>query len=166
MNFKRAVRAQLGLFQDVAAVVPDAARYALDGSSWVDHFPGWYQDAARLFAVLAERAAWEQRSRWMFTRTVIEPRLTVEFPTLELAPSPEIRSIGERLSRLYGVKYDSAWLNFYRDESDSTSWHADRPANRPLTSIVPVVSLGATRRFLIRPKEGGRSVRSLRVPHF
>ena len=35
--------------------------------------------------------------------------------------------------------------------------HADRPANLPATAIVPVLSLGATRRFLIRPNGGGRS---------
>ena len=48
-------------------------------------------------------------------------------------------------------------MNWYRDNRDSTSWHADRPANTPATAIVPVLSLGATRRFLIRPYGGGPS---------
>jgi hypothetical protein len=56
-----------------------------------------------------------------------------------------------------GVTYDALWMNWYRDHRDSTSWHADRPANVPETAIVPVLSLGATRRFLIRPNAGGRS---------
>ena len=61
------------------------------------------------------------------------------------------------LSRHYGVVYDSAWLNLYRDHDDSTGWHADRRAERQPSAIVPVLSLGATRRFLLRPREGGRS---------
>ena len=41
--------------------------------------------------------------------------------------------------------------------NDSTGWHADKPPSRFPTSVVPVLSLGATRRFLIRPRDGGRS---------
>lgn len=48
-------------------------------------------------------------------------------------------------------------MNLYRDHDDGTGWHADRPANRPGTAIVPVLSPGATRRFLIRPVSGGHS---------
>jgi len=48
-------------------------------------------------------------------------------------------------------------MNWYRDERDSTSWHADRPAHRAPTAIVPVLSLGAPRRFLVRPTGGGPS---------
>ena len=56
-----------------------------------------------------------------------------------------------------GVPYDGLWMNWYRDHRDGTSWHADRPANLPQTAIVPALSLGATRRFLIRPNTGGPS---------
>ncbi|WP_115976497.1 alpha-ketoglutarate-dependent dioxygenase AlkB [Streptomyces sp. MI02-2A] len=38
-----------------------------------------------------------------------------------------------------------------------TGWHADRPANRLDEAIIPVLTLGATRRFLIRPVAGGAS---------
>jgi alkylated DNA repair dioxygenase AlkB len=130
----------------------------LDAASWVDHACGWYAKPQPLFDALAEGADWEQRSRWMFTKNVIEPRLTAEFHVLEAVPIAELRDIGARLSESYGVHYDSAWLNLYRDENDSTSWHADRPACHHPSAIVPVLSLGATRRFVIRPKDGGRSV--------
>jgi alkylated DNA repair dioxygenase AlkB len=49
-------------------------------------------------------------------------------------------------------------MNWYRDERESTGWHADRPANKPATAVVPVVSLGDPRRFLIRPAGGGKSI--------
>jgi alkylated DNA repair dioxygenase AlkB len=73
--------------------------------------------------------------------------------------------VAAALSEYCGVPYDGIWMNWYRDHRDSTSWHADRPANVPATAIVPVLSLGATRRFLIRPNAGGRShPPSLRSP--
>jgi alkylated DNA repair dioxygenase AlkB len=73
--------------------------------------------------------------------------------------------VAAALSEYCGVSYDGIWMNWYRDYRDSTSWHADRPANVPQTAIVPVLSLGVTRRFLIRPNAGGRShPPSLRSP--
>jgi alkylated DNA repair dioxygenase AlkB len=91
----------------------------------------------------------------MYTRKVEEPRLTAEYPLLEAAPDPLLRAIGSALSRRYGVLYDSAWLNLYRDQRDSTAWHADR--GRLERCVVPVLSLGETRRFALRPKSGGAS---------
>lgn len=135
----------------------DRTHHALDETSWVDHIHAWLPESEALFAELAALAGWEQRSRWMFTQTVIEPRLTAEFPSLADATIVEIRRIGDQLSQRYGVPYDSAWLNLYRDHNDSTGWHADRPASLCPTAVVPVLSLGATRRFLLRPSQGGRS---------
>jgi alkylated DNA repair dioxygenase AlkB len=48
-------------------------------------------------------------------------------------------------------------MNWYRDNNDGTGWHADRPANKQPTAVIPVLSLGAARRFLIRPQGGGPS---------
>ncbi len=58
----------------------------------------------------------------------------------------------------YGVVYDSLWMNLYRHGQDSTSWHRDHPSCRQPECIVPVLTLGATRRFLIKPRKGGRSI--------
>lgn len=134
-----------------------AKRVALDATSWVEHVPGWLSQNEVLLEELARVADWEQRTRWMYTKRVEEPRLTAEFHSLANAPSPMVRRIGTALSSQYGVAYDSAWLNLYRDHHDSTSWHADKPPSRSEQAIVPVLSLGETRRFVIRPKGGGRS---------
>ena len=55
------------------------------------------------------------------------------------------------------MPYDRIWMNWYRDHQDGTGWHADRPAHKTPTAIVPVLSLGAPRRFLLRPSGGGPS---------
>jgi alkylated DNA repair dioxygenase AlkB len=132
-----------------------ARRIALDEGSWLEHVPGWLTKNEVLLASLAESAGWEQRQRWMYTRQVEEPPLTAEYPALSAAPEPLLRAIGTALSRRYGVVYDSAWLNLYRDHHDSTAWHADR--GRLDRCVVPVLSLGETRRFAVRRKEGGAS---------
>ena len=90
----------------------------------------------------------------MFTQMMTEPRLTAEYPILADAPQPELRLIAAALSAHYGVAYDRAWMNLYRDHRDGTGWHADRPANRLDEAVIPVLSLGVTRRFLIRPGGG------------
>ena len=117
--------------------------------------PAWLSRNEVLLDSLAGIDGWEQRKRWMFTQLVEEPRLTAEYPVLSRAPDPLLREIGSALSRHYGLPYDSAWMNLYRDHRDGTSWHADKP--KRAQSIVPVLSLGETRRFLIRPRDGGPS---------
>jgi alkylated DNA repair dioxygenase AlkB len=134
-----------------------ARRIALDEGSWVEHVPGWLARNDLLFDSLAGGAGWEQRKRWMFTQEVEEPRLTAEYPALSEAPDPLLRDIGATLSAHYGVPYDSAWLNLYRDHRDSTAWHADKSSCKRPECIVPVLSLGETRRFVIRRLEGGPS---------
>ncbi|MES1179356.1 MAG: alpha-ketoglutarate-dependent dioxygenase AlkB [Myxococcales bacterium] len=132
-------------------------RVELDEHSWVEHFPQWLDRPEHLFTALAEHAAWEQRSRWMYTGVVVEPRLTAEYASIGEVPIPELQKVTAEISRHYGIVYDSLWLNWYRDHHDSTSWHADRPAHLLLSATVPVLSLGAPRRFLIRHREGGKS---------
>jgi alkylated DNA repair dioxygenase AlkB len=109
-----------------------------------------------LLRQLGELTGWEQRRRWMFDHEVDEPRLTNVYRELTTAPTFLV-DLAATLSEYCGVPYDGIWVNWYRDHRDSTSWHADRPANATPTASVPVVSLGASRRFLIRPTAGGRS---------
>ena len=134
-----------------------AARIRLDDTSWVDHVQGWLAGDGELMAALMKQAGWEQRSRWMYTRMVTEPRLTAEYPVIADAPLPVLHYLAEVLSAHYGRPYARLWMNWYRDNDDGTGWHADRPQNQLDETVIPVLSLGATRRFLIRPDGGGPS---------
>jgi alkylated DNA repair dioxygenase AlkB len=132
-----------------------ARRIALDQTSWIEHVPNWLGQPDALFAELMQTAPWLQRDRWMYTRTVIEPRLTADYPDVNQVPLWSLRDIAEALSEHYGVRYCSLWVNLYRDQHDSTAWHGDNIGRVQARSIVPVLTLGATRRFLIRPISGG-----------
>lgn len=135
-----------------------AYRIELDATSWVEHVPGWLAGSEDLLAALVETAGWEQRDRWMVNRVVAEPRLTAEYADLVDAPHPMLRTAAAVLSAQYSVRYDGLWLNYYRDQRDSTGWHGDWPTCKRAICTVPVLSLGATRRFLLKPRQGGHSI--------
>jgi alkylated DNA repair dioxygenase AlkB len=150
------------LFEDleptVDAVFATAERIELDETSWIEYVPRWLQGSASLFGELATTAQWEQRYRYMYGRRLAEPRLTAEYADIDVAPQRLLHTITDTLSEHYRVAYRYVWLNLYRTHRDSTSWHGDPIAKVQETSTVPVLSLGAARRFLIRPAEGGQSV--------
>jgi len=134
-------------------------RIDLDGECWVDHAPQWISGADRLFEQVLTGRKWQQRSRRMFDRRVLEPRLTAPW-TLEsgeLLEPPILEEIRLLLSGRYGRKFDSVGFNLYRDGRDSVAWHADRIAKEIEDPIVALIALGEPRKFLLRPKGGGRS---------
>ena len=137
-------------------------RHDLDGTSWVDHAPGWLSGADECLGLFLGSLAWEQRQRAMYDDIVWEPRLTASM-TPASAP-PVVHRITAALGRRYGPTFDRMWLNLYRDGSDSVAWHGDRIQREVLEPLVGIVSLGATRTFALRPKGGGPALR-LRPAH-
>ncbi len=139
-------------------------RIELDASSWVEHVPGWLRGADELFARLLATGRFEQREVWMYDRRVLEPRLTAGWSAdVEAAELPAaLREISAVLSDRYGVGFDRIWVNLYRDGRDSVAWHGDRNRHTHRNPLVATVSLGARRRFLLRPR-GGRTAHTLRL---
>jgi len=134
-------------------------RIGLGDESWVDHAPRWVSGGDRLFEQILAGRHWQQRSRHMYDKRVLEPRLTAPWSLesgepLEPPPLEEIRQV---LSDRYQRQFDSVGFNLYRDGRDSVAWHADRIAREIEDPVVALVALGEPRRFLLRPKGGGRS---------
>jgi alkylated DNA repair dioxygenase AlkB len=158
------VRAQEDLFASEASSIcvdkafATAKQTPIDAHSWVEVVPGWMSGSRILFECLTKSVPWKQRDRQIFDMTVREPRLTAEYRHLRNVPDRALTDAADALSQHYGVVYDSLWLNFYRDGQDSTGWHRDRFSCRRPECIVPVLTLGATRRFLIKPRAGGTSI--------
>jgi alkylated DNA repair dioxygenase AlkB len=63
------------------------------------------------------------------------------------------------LSERFGSDLSVISANLYRDGKDSVAWHGDRVARTRPETVVAILSLGSPRRFLLRPKGGGRSLR-------
>jgi len=134
-----------------------AIRRDLDEYSWVEFVPGWVSGNETLLKRLVDLVPFGEHKRWMYNRMVDEPRLTAEYPDITAAREPFLAVIAEALSRRYGVTYDGLWLNEYRNERDSSGWHGDWLACKREQCTVPVLSLGATRRFLLKARSGGPS---------
>ena len=142
-------------------------RIVLDERSWVDYCPGWLSGSDVIFDELAGEARWAQRSRWMYDRQVLDPRLTAGWSTdADDHETPDIlREMAKVLSDRYDVGFDRIWVNLYRDGQDSVAWHGDRNRLVMTEPMVATVSLGARRKFLLRPRgtsrarHGGRSGR-------
>jgi alkylated DNA repair dioxygenase AlkB len=158
-----ATTGQTDLFQSRGALSVDrtfasARRTMLDAHSWVEVVPGWLSGPEALYHSLVAAVPWKQHHRRLFDQVFLEPRLTAEYRDYRRAPhSMLIEAVGA-LTRHYGVVYDGLWLNLYRNGQDSTGWHRDHFSCRLPECVVPVLSLGGARRFLIKPRDGGRSI--------
>jgi alkylated DNA repair dioxygenase AlkB len=133
------------------------ARTWLDERCWIDRAPGFLRASGSLFDRLADELPWGQRTRVVWEREHLEPRLTAGPLPLPLpGVLEEARAV---LGRRYGVELDACSANLYRDGRDSVAWHRDR-VHRVLTDpLVVTLSLGHRRPFLVRPHGGGPSQR-------
>ncbi|NJL84214.1 MAG: alpha-ketoglutarate-dependent dioxygenase AlkB [Chloroflexaceae bacterium] len=75
--------------------------------------------------------------------------------TLKARPwTPELEQLRDRLERDFGFSFQAVVGNLYRTGQDSIGWHADdEPSLGPQPAIASI-SLGATRRFRLKPKTG------------
>lgn len=135
------------------------ARIALDERAWLDHVPGWVTGADALFEEVLRARRWGQRTRHMHQGLVQEPRLTSSWAVGDGEPllPPLVEALRLALSARYGVRFDSAGFNLYRDGRNSVAWHGDHIDPAIAEPIVPLVSLGEPRKLLFRPKGGGAS---------
>jgi alkylated DNA repair dioxygenase AlkB len=143
----------------IDASFAELRRIHLDQDAWIDHAPGWVRGSDRVFEEVLEAREWRQRSRRMYDRVVEEPRLTSSWhlDSGERLEPPILEEIRLALSERYGRAFDSVGFNLYREGADSVAWHADRIPKEIPQPVVALVSLGEPRRFLLRPKGGGRS---------
>ena len=139
-------------------------RIPLSSGAWLDHEPSWLgpREADELLRALREELAWEQRAIVLFGRAVLQPRLIAwagdlgyrySGQTLEPRPfTPAVAAIRERVQLLTGTPFNHVLANRYRDGRDSIGFHADDEPELGRDPLVATVSLGATRRFVLKPR--------------
>jgi alkylated DNA repair dioxygenase AlkB len=133
-------------------------RIDLDDSCWLEHCPNWLGGSDLVFAELVSRLAWRQRQVVMYHRRLPEPRLTAWWSAAEGRPEPlpVLAAMRSVLRQRYRRPFDSIGCNYYRDGRDSVAWHGDRVKHLS-DPVVAIVSVGAPRPFLLRPRGGGSS---------
>jgi alkylated DNA repair dioxygenase AlkB len=139
-------------------------RTVLSRGAWVDLRPGWVTGAGTLFDRLAEVVPWQAERRQMYDRMVVVPRLLKFYGEDETLPDPILDGAKEALSAHYGAElgepFRTAGLCLYRDGADSVAWHGDRIGRgRREDTMVAIISVGAPRGLLLRPRGGGPTMR-------
>jgi alkylated DNA repair dioxygenase AlkB len=139
-------------------------RTALSRGAWVDLRPGWVTGAGTLFDRLAEVVPWHAERRQMYDRMVAVPRLLKFYGEDETLPDAILDAAKKALNAHYGDElgepFRTAGLCLYRDGADSVAWHGDRIGRgRREDTMVAIISVGAPRGLLLRPRGGGPAIR-------
>lgn len=132
-------------------------RTRLAHGAWVDVARGWLSGHAGLFATLVADTRWRADERVMYAREVVVPRLHGSPPTSGASVAP-LQAMRAALDDRYAASFERVSLALYRDGRDSVAFHGDYIARRLDEALVATVSVGAPRRFLLRPRGGGASV--------
>lgn len=121
-----------------------------------------------------EELGWHQPSIQLYGKTIKIPRLTSWMGTGSYtysgnhhAPAPMTESVAalhKQVESLTGQSFNSVLANYYRDGSDSVSWHSDNEKELGDLPVIASLSLGAVRTFSIREKATGQ-VTKLNLGH-
>jgi alkylated DNA repair dioxygenase AlkB len=135
-------------------------RTALADGAWIDLRPAWIAGADALFERLAGSVPWRAERRHMYDRVVDVPRLLSFYAEGEPLPDPMLDAAKQALDEHYaaelGEPFRTAGLCLYRDGRDSVAWHGDTTGRGSTQdTMVAIVSLGAPRSLLLRPRGGG-----------
>jgi alkylated DNA repair dioxygenase AlkB len=135
------------------------------------------EEADRALRVVLVEVPWTQGHVRIAGKTYAEPRLTAWMgdpgarytytgrPLEPLAWSPRVADLRARVEELSGARFNSVLLNRYRDGQDSMGLHADDEPELGPDPIIVSLSLGATRRFVLKPRAPGSGGLELDLTH-
>lgn len=141
--------------------------------------PGWMprDEADRLLAALREAVPWSVHRIRLFGRAVDSPRLSCWIgdpdasyrysgTRFEPHPWPEaLVPVRGRVTRELDVAFNSVLANRYRDGADGMGWHRDDEAELGPRPVIASLSLGATRRFVLKATGAGAALHAIELPH-
>ncbi len=137
-------------------------RTDLTPQSWIEYHQGFVPNPEALLGLLVAQIPWNTN----MLGNVWRPRQTFWIGDFSFSYSGTIHKVNpwpnyllglrSAVEALTGVQYRGVLLNHYRDGNDTIGWHSDSENEVELGSPIASVSLGATRKFRLRPKTGGK----------
>ena len=128
------------------------------------YVPGFFSRSVgdRLLSNLSATVLWSQPRITIFGRQVHSPRLAAwygdresvyRYSGLTNQPLPwlsELLEIRHCVQQYVEGRFDGLLINLYRTGKDSMGWHSDDEKELGENPVIASVSLGASRRFLLR----------------
>jgi alkylated DNA repair dioxygenase AlkB len=127
-------------------------RIDLDATSWVDLSRSWLSGADQLFEHLLTTVPWKATSLFRYDHHVDEKRLSSGWQRGRPLPHPALADITRAIQRRYKVEFPSFGMIQYRDGSDGQGFHRDTDMRWLDDTIIAVLTLGAQRPWLLRPR--------------
>lgn len=139
----------------------------------------WLAPAAAdaLFAALRETITWEIHRIRLFGREHASPRLSCwigdpdasyRYSGTRFEPRPwpaALAPVRRRLRDEVGIDFNSVLANRYRDGRDAMGWHSDSEPELGPAPVIASLSLGATRRFVLKHRIQPDRKLTLELPH-
>lgn len=136
-------------------------------------------EADNLLAELQATIPWEVHRIRLFGREVDSPRLscwigdkdaTYIYSRTRFEPhawTPALASLRDRVAQACGARFNSVLANLYRSGRDSMGWHSDNEPELGPQPVIASVSLGAVRRFRLKPRaeKSGSGVLGIELGH-
>jgi alkylated DNA repair dioxygenase AlkB len=143
-----------GQAPSVPAVHPDRPfeRLELDGGSWVEVCRGWLTGADEVYRAVVEGASWEQGRVFRYEHWIDEPRLSGYCRAGGVVPHPVLREAHRAVQARLRTRFDGFALAWYRSGRDGVAFHRDRELRWLEDTLIAVLTLGARRPFLLRPR--------------
>ena len=131
----------------------------------------WFWDSIlddpdhRIFALLQSTVEWQQHQVYVFGQTWPAPRLSAwygdpiaryQYSGLKLEPRPwmsALTQLRDLVESRTGCHFNSVLLNRYRDGRDGMGWHSDDEPELGGRPQIAALSLGVSRRFLMRRRD-------------
>jgi len=122
------------------------------------------KEASDFFNRLQQQVSWRQDALVFAGKKVAIPRLQAWFGDegarytysgLTLNPelwTPDLHVLKTKIEFLTGLTFNSLLANYYRDGCDSIAWHSDDEPELGRNPVIASLSLGATRRFVLKRK--------------
>lgn len=121
----------------------------------------------QLLAALIAQVPWAEEAIILYGKRCIQPRLIAWYGDAgmnyrysgvthrPLAWTPLLLSIKSAVQTLCGHEFNSALVNYYRNERDSMGMHSDDEAELGAQPVIASLSLGAERTFILQHKSSG-----------
>ncbi len=135
-----------------------------DGEAWLERAFLSPAEARAWLDRLQTALPWRQEQIQLYGRTHPVPRLSCwlgdagvpyTYSGIRHDPTPwgPVQPLLDRIQAHTGARFNSALANLYRDGADTVGWHADDERELGRCPIIVSLSLGETRRFVLRHKE-------------